>query len=170
MSHPAPPSAPGRGFTITTPRLTIRTAQPADAAPLHSFFTTPANYGATPDLTLEALLARIDTWAGKTAAGESAFMIIFARPTAAAREEGTTTTITTTGDADDIQPQQEGLVIGFGGFNSLPRTACLASGERRSDGVAEEVKVRAGDMGISFAADHQRKVGPPPFRLPTCAR
>lgn len=146
MSAPssAGPQGPttGTGFTITTPRLTIRTAQPGDAGPLLAYLTHPDNYGAIPDLTKDDLLARIGKWAAKTAEGESAFMIILPRG----------------GEEEQQQQQEQHEVIGFGGFNSLPRTANLNSSEKLSDGVEEDVKVKAGDMGISFAAAWQRKV------------
>lgn len=129
---PPMPTISHAGYAIITPRLVIRTALLTDGEALLTYLTNPNHYGAETDLTLEALLPRIDKWAAKTHAGESAFMLIFLRAT--------------------------GKVIGFGGFNSLPRTRVLSSGERTSDDSPEEEKVKAGDVGVGLAPGHRRKV------------
>ncbi|KAG8161138.1 hypothetical protein KVR01_009402 [Diaporthe batatas] len=124
------------GFAITTPRLTIRTAVPPDGEALVAYFSNPANFPwpAEKDLTLEKILPRIDKWADATAAGRSAFMVIVVRET------------------DQL--------IGFGGFNSLPRTEPLGGKPtwaiRKSEGEGEET-VLVADIGVSIDHQHQRR-------------
>lgn len=125
-------------YTIQTPRLTLLTPQPVHATALHAYLTNPAHYGSSDSLTRERVAEKIDDWAVKTAAGESAFLIIV-RSTAG--EDG--------GDEE---------IMGFGGFNSLPWTKMLASEERKGDAEAAGEKVKVGDMGISFAPKWQRQV------------
>lgn len=96
------------------------------------FLSDPENFGYEPDLTMDDFQPRVERIAAKTAAGENAFMVIILRET--------------------------GDIIGFGGFNSLPRTAMLNSSERKSDNIFDESKVLAGDMGISIDHHHHRKV------------
>lgn len=96
------------------------------------FLSDPGNFGYEADLTIDAFRPRIERIAARTAASENAFMIVVLRET--------------------------NEVIGFGGFNSLPRTAMLNSSERKSDRVPEESKVLAGDMGISIDHHYHRKV------------
>lgn len=84
------------------------------------------------DLTLEKMLPRIDKWADATAKGSSAFMVVVVR------------------DTDEL--------IGFGGFNSLPRTEPLGDQPawkiRKGSG---EGTVLAADVGISIDHRHQRR-------------
>ncbi|KAJ4417032.1 hypothetical protein N0V82_006386 [Gnomoniopsis sp. IMI 355080] len=127
MSAPIPPS---RGYIITSPRLILRTPRTEDADPLMRFLSDPENFGYEADLTIDDFKPRVERIAARTAAGENAFMIIILRET--------------------------GDLIGFGGFNSLPRTAMLNSKERKSDDILER-KVLAGDMGVSIDHHHQRK-------------
>lgn len=70
--------AAASGYTITSPRITIRTAVHSDGEALVAFFTNPANFPweAEADLTLEKVLPRIDRWAKATAEGKSAFMVV----------------------------------------------------------------------------------------------
>lgn len=134
----APLSQPN-GYTLNTPRLIIRTAQSHDVGPLHAYLTTPANYGTVADLTIESLRERIDKWAASTAAGKSAFMILVLR--------------------DHGKPRNAGdEVIGFGGFNSLPRTKMLNPEARSADEVPEAEKVLLGDLGVSLTPRCRRKV------------
>lgn len=133
MSSEATGSA-AASLSITTSRLTIRTAVPSDGEALVAYFSNPANFPwpAEKDLTLEKMLSRISKWAEATAAGKSAFMVIVLRET------------------DQF--------IGFGGFNSLPRTEPPAGKstweirKREGDGT-----VRAADVGVSIDHQHQRK-------------
>lgn len=122
------------GLSITSPRLTIRTAVPSDGEALVTYFSNPANFPwpAEAELTLEKMLPRIDKWAEATAAGRSAFMVIVLRET------------------DQL--------IGFGGFNSLPRT------EPPGDKTTWEIRkgeregmVLAADVGVSIDHQHQRR-------------
>lgn len=133
MSSETPASA-ATGLTITSPRLTVRTAVPSDGEALVTYFSNPANFPwpAEKDLTLEKMLPRIDKWADATAKGNSAFMVIVLRET--------------------------GELIGFGGFNNLPRTEPLGDQPpwkiRKGSG---EGTVLAADVGVSIDHQHQRK-------------
>ncbi|ROV93640.1 hypothetical protein VMCG_08101 [Cytospora schulzeri] len=129
-------SAAASGHTITSPRLTIRTAVHSDAEALVAFFTNPANFPWEPeaDLTLEKMLPRIDRWATATAEGSSAFMVIVLR--------------------------ESNQVIGFGGFNVLPYTEPLGSKplwEMKKREGPEEGMVLAADIGMSIDHKYQRK-------------
>ncbi|ROW15876.1 hypothetical protein VPNG_02635 [Cytospora leucostoma] len=134
MANPIPSAA--SGHTITSPRLVIRTARPADGEALVAYWTNPANFPweAEKDLTLDKMLARIDKWAKATEAGKSAFMVIVLRET------------------DEI--------IGFGGFNNLPYTRPLG-GEpiwrMTLKENTEEGAVLVADIGISIDHRYQRK-------------
>ena len=129
--------APGSGYTITSPRLVIRTAVPSDGEALVAFFTNPANFPWEPekDLTLEKILPRIGRWAKATEEGRSAFMVVVLRET--------------------------GDVIGFGGFNSLPHTGPLGSEPTwtmaKKEGPVGEGVVQAADIGMSIDHRYQRK-------------
>lgn len=133
MSSEAPTSA-ATGLSIASPRLTVRTAIPSDGEALVAYFSDQANFPwpVEKNLTLEKMLPRIEKWASATAQGKSAFMVVALRET--------------------------GKLIGFGGFNSLPRTEPL--GEKpvwkitRGSG---EGTVLAADVGISIDHQHQRK-------------
>lgn len=131
-SESAAPAATGR--TITSPRLTIRTAVPSDGEALVAYFSNPANFPwpAEEDLTLEKMLPRIGKWADATAKGQSAFMVIVLRET------------------DQL--------IGFGGFNNLPRTEPLGGKPaweiRKASG---EGTVLVADVGVSIDHQHQRR-------------
>lgn len=122
------------GLSITSPRLTIRTAVPSDGEALVAYFSNPANFPwpVEKDLTLDKMLPRIGKWAEAVAAGKSAFMVIVLRET------------------DQL--------IGFGGFNSLPRTESPAGKStwdiRKGEG---EGTVLAADVGVSIDHQHQRK-------------
>lgn len=131
-SEPAAPAA--TGLKITSPRLTIRTAAPSDGEALVAYFSNQANFPwpAEKDLTLDKMLPRIDKFADATARGQSAFMVIALRET--------------------------GQLIGFGGFNNLPRTEPLG------DKPAWEIRngsgegtVRVADVGVSIDHQHQRR-------------
>lgn len=130
----APAASAASGLSITSPRLTIRTAVPSDGEALVAYFSTPANFPwpAETGLTLEKMLPRIDRWKDATAAGKSAFMVIVVRET------------------DQL--------IGFGGFNSLPRTEPLGSKStweiRKAEG---EETVLVADVGVSIDHQQQRK-------------
>lgn len=130
----APTASAASGLSITSPRLTIRTAVPSDGEALVAYFSNPANFPwpAETDLTLEKILPRIGKWAEATAAGKSAFMVIVVRET--------------------------GQLIGFGGFNSLPRTEPLGGKPtweiRKGEG---EGTVLVADVGVSIDHQHQRK-------------
>lgn len=129
-----PSASAATGLSVTSPRLTIRTAVPSDAEALVAYFSNAANFPwpAETDLTLEKMLPRIQKWADATAAGRSAFMVIVLRET--------------------------GQLIGFGGFNSLPRTEPLGAKAtweiRKGDG---EGMVLAADVGVSIDHQHQRR-------------
>ncbi|KKY36934.1 putative gcn5-related n-acetyltransferase [Diaporthe ampelina] len=131
-SESGAPAATGR--TIASPRLTIRTAVPSDGEALVAYFSNPANFPwpAEKDLTLEKILPRIDRWADATAKGRSAFMVIVLRET------------------DQL--------IGFGGFNNLPRTEPLGDNPawkiRKGNG---EGTVLVADVGVSIDHQHQRR-------------
>lgn len=131
-SEPAAPAT--SGLTITSPRLTIRTAVPSDGEALVAYFSNQANFPwpAEKDLTLEKMLSRIDKFANATAKGKSAFMVITLRET--------------------------GQHIGFGGFNNLPRTEPLGDKPtweiRNGSG---EGTVLVADVGVSIDHQHQRQ-------------
>lgn len=133
MSSETPASA-ATGLTVTSPRLTSRTAVPSDGEALVAYFSNPANFPwpVEKDLTLEKMLPRIDKWADATEKGRSAFMVIVLRET------------------DEL--------IGFGGFNSLPRTEPLRDQPvwriRKSSG---EESVLVADIGVGIDHQHQRK-------------
>ncbi|KAJ0115087.1 gcn5-related n-acetyltransferase [Diaporthe amygdali] len=128
------PASAASGLSITSPRLTVRTAIPSDGEGLVAYFSNPANFPwpAETDLTLEKLLPRIDKWANATAEGKSAFMVIVLRET--------------------------NQVIGFGGFNNLPRTEPLGNKPiwEITKG-SEEGTVLVADVGISIDHQHQRQ-------------
>lgn len=134
MTSQAPTAA--SGYTISSPRLIIRTAVPSDGEALVAFFSNPANFPweSEKDLTLEKVLPRIARWVKATEEGRSAFMVVTLR------------------EGDQI--------IGFGGFNSLPYTGPLGSEPAwtmtKKEGPGEGT-VLAADIGISIAHDHQRK-------------
>lgn len=134
MAIPNPTAA--SGHTITSPRLVIRTARPADGEALVAYLTNPANFPweAEKDLTLDKILPRIDRWAKATEEGKSAFMVVVLR------------------EGDHM--------IGFGGFNSFPYTRPLGSEptwrmtlrENTEEGV-----VLVADIGMSIDHRYQRK-------------
>lgn len=129
-----PAASATTGLSITSPRLMIRSAVPSDGEALVGYFSNQANFPwpVEKDLALEKMLPRIDKWADATAAGRSAFMVIVLRET--------------------------DQVIGFGGFNSLPRTE-PPGGNPTWDirkGTGEGV-VLAADVGVSIDHQHQRK-------------
>lgn len=85
---------PQEAYTITTPRLIIRSAVPEDDEALHKLLSTPENQpfdAVQPGLSPEVMRARIGRWKPMTAAGKNAFMVVALRET--------------------------GEVIGNGGFN-----------------------------------------------------
>lgn len=129
-----PAASAATGLSITSPRLTIRTAVPSDGEALVAYFSDPANFPwpVEKDLTLEKMLPRIDKWADATSKGSSAFMVITLR--------------------------QTDQLIGFGGFNSLPRTQPLGDQPpwmiRKDSG---EGAVVAADVGVSIDHQHQRQ-------------
>lgn len=129
-----PAASAAAGLSITSPRLTIRTAVPSDGKALVAYFSNPANFPwpVEADLTLEKMLPRIGKWAEAAAAGKSAFSVIVLRET------------------DQL--------IGFGGFNSLPRTEPPAGKPtweiRKGEG---EGTVLAADVGVSIDHQYQRK-------------
>lgn len=91
MAFIPPPS-----YSITTPRLILRSAVPDDAEDLSALFTTQANFpfdAVDPTATAEVYRERIGRWAKTSAAGKNAFLAIVRR-------------------ADN-------QLIGSGGFNSL---------------------------------------------------
>lgn len=128
--------AAASGYTITSPRITIRTAVHSDGEALVAFFTNPANFPweAEADLTLEKVLPRIDRWAKATAEGKSAFMVVVLR--------------------------ESNQLMGFGGFNSLPYTEPLGSQPTwtmtKKEGP-EGGMVLAADIGMSIDHRYQRK-------------
>lgn len=128
------PASAATGLTITSPRLTIRTAVPSDGEALVAYFSDPANFPwpVEKDLNLEKMLPRIDKWADATTNGRSAFMVITLRET--------------------------NEVIGFGGFNNLPRTEPLGDKPawkvRKGSG---EGTVLVADVGVSIDHQHQRR-------------
>ncbi|KAI3390305.1 hypothetical protein diail_10309 [Diaporthe ilicicola] len=129
--HPAPAAT---GLSITSPRLTVRTAVPSDGEALVAYFSDQANFPwpAEKDLTVEKILPRIGKWASATAEGRSAFMVIVLRET--------------------------GQLIGFGGFNSLPRTEPL--GDKPTWEMTKgggEGTVLVADVGVSIHHHYQRK-------------
>ncbi|KUI61186.1 putative N-acetyltransferase p20 [Cytospora mali] len=130
------PAAAASGYTITSPRLTIRTAVPSDGEALVSFFTDPANFPweAETDLTVEKVLPRIDRWAKATEEWKSAFVVVIER------------------ESDQL--------IGFGGFNSLPYTKPLGSESiwtvAKQDGP-EGGMVLVADIGMSIDHRYQRR-------------
>ncbi|KAJ4388833.1 hypothetical protein N0V93_006294 [Gnomoniopsis smithogilvyi] len=130
LKRPLPNPSP-TGYIITSPRLVLRTPRAEDAEPFMRFLSDPENFGYEAGLTIDVFQPRVEKIAARTAAGENAFMIILLRET--------------------------GDIVGFGGFNSLPRTAILNSSERKSDDVLEGSKVLAGDMGISIDHRYHRK-------------
>lgn len=129
--------AAASGYTIISPRLTIRTAVHSDGEALVSFFNNPANFPweAEADLTLEKVLPRIDRWAKAMAEGRSAFMVIVLR--------------------------ESNQLVGFGGFNSLPYTEPLGSQPTwtmtKQDGPEGGGMVLAADTGVSIDRRYQRK-------------
>ncbi|KAL1852425.1 hypothetical protein Daus18300_012184 [Diaporthe australafricana] len=128
------PAPAANGISITTPRLTVRTAVPSDGEALVAYFSDQANFPwpVEKDVTLEKILPRIERWANATAEGKSAFMVVALRET--------------------DRP------IGFGGFNSLPRTEPLSDKPvwKLTKGSGEGT-VLAADVGISIDHQHQRK-------------
>jgi RimJ/RimL family protein N-acetyltransferase len=132
VSKTAPSVAPG--LSISSPRLTIRTAVPSDGEALVAYFSNPDNFPwpVEKDLTLEKIMSRITKWADATAARRSAFMVIVLRET------------------DEL--------IGFGGVNSLPSTES-PSGKPTWEirkGIGEGM-VLAADVGVGIDHQHQRK-------------
>lgn len=92
---------------ITTPRLIIRSAKHSDAAGICHVLGNPLNFPhnpVDPDLTLDVFERRIAKWETATAKGDSAFMIVILRET--------------------------NKIIGFGGFNSLPKAPALTGSDR----------------------------------------
>lgn len=122
------------GLTVTSPRLTIRTAVPSDGEALVAYFSNPANFPwpVEKDLTLDKMLPRIDKWADATVNGRSAFMVITLRET--------------------------NELIGFGGFNNLPRTEPLGDKPawKIRNGTGEGI-VLVADVGVSIDHQHQRR-------------
>ncbi|KAJ9133294.1 hypothetical protein NKR23_g10849 [Pleurostoma richardsiae] len=95
----------------------------SDADAIYHLLSDQANFPydeVQPDLSPEVFRSRVDKWAHATAEGRSAFMVVVVRET------------------DEL--------IGFGGFNSLPRAPAL----RSSHDSAEEL---VGDAGLVI--DHQ---------------
>lgn len=148
MASQTPAAASMSAPTITSPRLIMRPPVPSDGEAMASFFTNPANFpwDVEADLTLEKALARIDLWTRATAEGKSAFKII-------AEREG-------------------GQMVGFGGFNCLPYTEPLGSGDRPTWEIMQKEKeqgpgdggsgavaevVLAADMGMSIDHRYQRR-------------
>lgn len=135
--------------TLPTPRLTIRTPTSSNIPALLDFFTNPAAASSEPpqtNLTEEILAQRIEKWDKTRAEGVNAWLIVCLPMHAADNGE---------------------KVIGFGGYNSFPRTRLLNSAERASDGVPAGEKVLCGDIGMGIDVRYQRKVsftlGPCPF-------
>ncbi|KAG6356427.1 hypothetical protein INS49_015815 [Diaporthe citri] len=129
-----PATSAATGLKITSPRLTIRTAVPSDGEALVAYFSDHANFPwpVEEDLTLEKMLPRVDKWAEATAKGSSAFMVITLRET------------------DQL--------IGFGGFNSLPRTEPLSDQPPwKIRKGSREGTVLAADVGVSIDHHYQRK-------------
>lgn len=81
----------------------------------------------------------MDKWEETRGRGENGWLVVLLRDGRGEKEEG-------------------GKVIGFGGYNSFPRTRILNSAERRSENVPEEEKVLAGDIGVGIDVREQRKV------------
>lgn len=135
-------SLPLGPHTIHTPRLTLRTPiSPADIPSLLAYFTDPAATSEQPqrDLTPDILDKRIEKWYKTRAEGTNAWLVVVLR--------------------NDISHEKEGdKIIGFGGYNSFPRTSILNSAERESDDVPDEDKVWAADIGMGIDLRYQRKV------------
>ncbi|KAF0332605.1 hypothetical protein K4K61_005003 [Colletotrichum sp. SAR11_59] len=107
---------PQEAYTITTPRLIIRSAVPEDDEALYNLLSTPENQpfdAVQPGLSPEVMRARIGRWKPMTAAGKNAFMVVALRET--------------------------GEVIGNGGFNCFEddngTSVAQQDGEDGEDGV-----------------------------------
>ncbi|KAI8243917.1 hypothetical protein K4K57_012762 [Colletotrichum sp. SAR 10_99] len=75
---------PQEAYTITTPRLIIRSAVPEDDDALYKLLSTPENQpfdAVQPGLSPEVMRARINRWKPMTAAGKNAFMVVVLRET-----------------------------------------------------------------------------------------
>ncbi|KAH8890142.1 acyl-CoA N-acyltransferase [Thozetella sp. PMI_491] len=112
-------------YEIKTPRLIIRSAVPEDAEPVYRLLSSPDNNPHTPvdpELSPEVFSRRIARWKETAETGVNAFMVIASRET--------------------------GELVGFGGFNSLPKKPAL-------DGSGQEVLV--GDIGVMIDKKQWRK-------------
>ncbi len=112
-------------YEIETPRLIIRSAVPDDAESVYRLLSSPENnphMPVDPELSPEVFTRRIARWKEAAEKGQSAFMVIGLRET--------------------------GELVGFGGFNCLPKKPAL-------DGSGEEVLV--GDLGVLIDKKQWRK-------------
>ncbi|KAF6815502.1 gcn5-related n-acetyltransferase [Colletotrichum plurivorum] len=119
---------PQEAYTITTPRLVIRSAGPEDAEALYDLMSTPENQPfdtVQPNLKPDVMRARIGRWKPMTAAGKNAFMVVALR--------------------------ESGQVVGSGGFNCF-EDADGASVAREGDG---DVKGRPYLTDTGVVLDHR---------------
>lgn len=127
--------------TLPTPRLTLRTP---------TVDLLPALAAYWPGQTPEAELANeIQKWDQTRAEGVNAWLVVVLK------EDEVEDSVDCGGEKK--QEQEQAKIIGFGGYNSLPRTTVEGADD----------KVLVADMGIEINAKYQRKVGvPPPLLLP----
>lgn len=129
--------------TLPTPRLTLRTPT-ADLLPALAAYW--------PGQTPEALASKIQKWDQTRAEGVNAWLVVVLNNDDDDEDGG--------GDTRE----KDTKVIGFGGYNSLPRTSRPSIHSAEEAGLDQipvdgaEDKVLVADMGIEIDARYQRKV------------
>lgn len=125
-------------YTITSPRLTIRTAQESDTPALLAHLQTPANFvwPCEKDLTLEKISARIGRWQDTQSQGANAFLIM---------------TLNETGE-----------LLGQATYNCFeevddPAQQSDQTTQDAKEGEKEKKKAYLTDLGITLEHTHWRK-------------
>ncbi|PSS00696.1 hypothetical protein BD289DRAFT_423702 [Coniella lustricola] len=142
MSTIQPPPFHRSSYTITSPRLTIRTAQESDTIALMKHLQTPENFPwpCEQDITPEKLSQRLGRWQAMQSRGETAFLIM---------------TLNETGE-----------LLGQASYNcfeqvevATPMSAFETQAATSEKGKSNEAKkkVLLTDLGITLEHSHWRK-------------